>query len=72
MSESLHFATKNDCMEDKKADSLLASPIVNCLYNKKQNYADDDLEVEWVEDYKPGVFINSPTGKKGIKQVNFR
>ncbi|XP_055803444.1 PH, RCC1 and FYVE domains-containing protein 1-like [Solanum dulcamara] len=79
MSESLYFATKNESVEDRKVDSLLASPIIfsnklRSTYNKKQNYVDDDLEVEWVEEYKRGVFITltiSPTGKKGIKQVNF-
>ena len=80
MSESHYFATKNECMEDGKVDRLLVSPIVfssqlKSSYNKKQNYVNDDLEVEWVEEYKRGVFITFTilsTGKKGIKQVNFR
>ncbi|XP_059297178.1 PH, RCC1 and FYVE domains-containing protein 1-like [Lycium ferocissimum] len=81
MSESLYFArreTKNEAVEDRKVDSLLASPIVfsknkRSLYNKKQNYA-DDLEVEWVEECQPGVLITftiSPTGNKKIKRVKF-
>ncbi|KAK4710048.1 hypothetical protein R3W88_004561 [Solanum pinnatisectum] len=79
MSESHYFPTKNECMEDGKVDRLLVPPIIfsnklRSSYNKKQNYVNDDLEVEWVEEYKRGVFITFTilsTGKKGIKQVNF-
>ncbi|KAK4348041.1 hypothetical protein RND71_034380 [Anisodus tanguticus] len=86
MSESLYYArreAKNEAVhvdvQDRKVDRLLASPIVfskklRSLYNNKQNYA-DDLEVEWVEEYQPGVFITltmSPTGNKKIKRVKLR
>ncbi|KAJ8550184.1 hypothetical protein K7X08_033891 [Anisodus acutangulus] len=85
MSESFYFArkeAKNETahldVEYRKFDRLLASPIVfskklRSLYNNKQNYA-DDLEVERVEEYQPGVFITltiSPTGNKKIKRVKF-
>ncbi|KAJ8544730.1 hypothetical protein K7X08_017313 [Anisodus acutangulus] len=79
MSESLYYArreAKNEAVhvdvEDRKVDRLLASPIVfskklRSLYNNKQNYA-DDLEVEWVEEYQPGVFIISQYRQLGIRR----
>lgn len=58
----------------KNNDKLMENSNFTRAAVSQQDTA-NDLKVEWVEQYEPGVYITFTTlqcGKKGLKRVRFR